>query len=79
MSGGLVKEATGKFAVRKNNQCIVFDKYSEINEIADDGSVAQMQGKENNFNFSSIAEIGEMNPNDSVDIIGIAYVVGPVG
>jgi hypothetical protein len=40
MSGGLVKEATGKFAVRKNNQCIVFDKYSEINEIADDGSVA---------------------------------------
>ena len=38
-----------------------------------------MQGKENNFNFSSIAEIGEMNPNDSVDIIGIAYVVGPVG
>jgi hypothetical protein len=38
-----------------------------------------MQGKENNFNFTSIAEIGEMNPNDSVDIIGIAYVVGPVG
>lgn len=40
MTGGLVKEATGKFAARKNNQCIVFDKYSEINEIVDDGTVA---------------------------------------
>ena len=79
MSGGLVKEATGKFAARKNNQCLVFDKYSEINEIVDDGTVAQIQGKENNFNFTTIAEIGDMNPNDSVDLIGIAYVVGPMG
>lgn len=29
--------------------------------------------------FSTISEIADLGPNDSVDLMGIAYVVGPVG
>lgn len=62
----------------KNDYCIVFDKFTDILEIADDGSVAKGSDKDR-FNFSTIAEISELNMNDTVDVIGIAYVVGPVG
>jgi hypothetical protein len=62
----------------KNDFSIVFDKFTEIKEIADDGSIAMTTGRDG-FNFSTIAEIGDLNPNDTVDIIGIAYVVGPLG
>ena len=46
--------------------------------MADDGSIAQ-DIKKDAFNFTSIADIADLSPNDSVDLIGVAYVAGPVG
>ncbi len=78
ISGGVIKEVTGRFAQLKHEFCIVFDKFTTIEEIDDDGSVANKYGK-GSFNFVTIAEIADLNPNDSVDIVGVAYAVGPMG
>jgi hypothetical protein len=43
MTGGVVRDSPPKFATVKNDFCIVFDKFSEIKEIEDDGSVALEQ------------------------------------
>lgn len=51
----------------------MFDKCAEIEEIGDEKRIDKV-----NFNFSSIDDIGDMNINDTVDIIGIVYVVGPL-
>ena len=40
MSGGVVKPASARFATIKNEFCIVFDKFTDIKEIDDDGTVA---------------------------------------
>lgn len=33
----------------------------------------------NNLKFSTLSDIAEMNPQDSVDVIGVIHTVGPVG
>ena len=78
MTGGVVKPASPKFAAIKHEYCIVFDKNTEITEIDDDGSVT-MEKCKNAFNFMPIDKIAEMNPQESVDVIGIVYMVGPAG
>ena len=40
-SNGVVKMANKKFTSIRNDFCIVFEKYAEIVEVADDGSIAQ--------------------------------------
>jgi replication factor A1 len=40
ISGGMVKVSPAKYAVVKNEYCIVFEKSTEIELIDDDGSVA---------------------------------------
>ena len=44
----------------------------------DDGSVAQEKSKAG-LNCVKIDLIAEMHPMESVDLIGIVYMVGPVG
>lgn len=61
MTGGLVKPASARFATIKNEYCIVFDKFTDITEIDDDGSVSIEKSKAG-FNFTSIDKIAEMNP-----------------
>jgi hypothetical protein len=40
MTGGVIRDSPAKFATVKNEFCIVFDRFTEIKEIEDDGSVA---------------------------------------
>lgn len=78
MQGGLIKENAGRFATVKNDYCIVFDKFTDIQEIPDDNSI-EVNTDKDHFHFSPISDIGDLTPNDTVDLIGIVYVVGPVG
>ena len=43
MMGGLVKESSPRFATIKNEYCIVFDRFTDIKELVDDGTVAKNQ------------------------------------
>ena len=79
MSGGLVKDAAGRFASCKHEFCIVFDKYSEIMEIPDDGTVASNNNYKSSVSFCSISSLAELPPMDSVDVLGIVHMVGPIG
>jgi hypothetical protein len=78
MTGGVIRDSPAKFATVKNEFCIVFDRFTEIKEIEDDGSVA-IEQLMHSLKFQSLSEIAEMSPLDSVDVIGVVHVVGPVG
>lgn len=58
MCGGVIKTASTKFQSIKHEFCIVFDRNTEINEIADDKSI----NIDSSFDFTSINKIAEMNP-----------------
>ena len=72
-SGGSVKIANQKFTSIKNDYGIVFDRNSEIEEIADD-----MKIKGQGFSFVTIEEINEFEQQRTVDVTGVITHVGPV-
>jgi|LauGreDrversion4_2_1035121.scaffolds.fasta_scaffold618512_2 hypothetical protein len=59
-------------------QALKTNKLTDIREVEDDGTIARITKREG-FDFTPISEIADLGPNDTVDLVGIAYVVGPVG
>lgn len=51
-SNGVVKMANKRFTSIKNDFCIVFEKNAQINEVEDDGSIAEQA-----FDFTNIRGI----------------------
>ena len=51
-SNGVVKMANKRFTSIKNDFCIVFEKNAQINEVPDDGSIAEQA-----FDFTDIKNI----------------------
>jgi ssDNA-binding replication factor A large subunit len=72
-AGGSVKIANTKYTSIKNDYCIVFDRDSQIEQLADDQKI-QAQG----FSFVKIEEINEFEQQRTVDFSGVITEVGPV-
>jgi replication factor A1 len=70
-SNGLVKMANKKFTSIKNDFCIIFEKFSQIVEAPDDGSITNQA-----FDFSKIIEITEIMPMKSIDVCGVITYLG---
>ena len=65
-SNGQVKMANKKFSTLKNDFCIIFQKWSQINEAKDDGSISNQV-----FDFTPIEEIADLMGNRAVDVCGV--------
>jgi len=72
-SGGNVKVANTKFQTVKNEYQIMFDKSTQVEEVADDGTIASP-----NFNFISLNQVGELDVNTNVDILALVKEAGNV-
>ncbi|TNV82613.1 hypothetical protein FGO68_gene9605 [Halteria grandinella] len=93
MAGGIVKEPKSRSRQSyRHENCIVFDKFTDIVELPDedDDSIPpipdpnqqlseSLPNCEGEHLYSTIQQIVDMNPNQAVDLIGIAFVVGPLG
>ena len=64
-----------KYTTIKNDFCIIFDRNSDIIEVAEDSSI-----QDKGYSFISIKDISEMNDQvlryRIVDIIGVIHYVG---
>jgi replication factor A1 len=65
-SNGVVKMANKRFTSIKNDFCIVFEKNAQINEVEDDGSIAEQA-----FDFTNIRGIQEILQMKTLDVVGI--------
>jgi replication factor A1 len=72
-SNGTIKIANQKFTSIKNDHCIIFDQGSEIEEVKEDKKIAT-QG----FCFTKIKLIEDLQPGNTLDILGIVLKVGPL-
>ena len=75
---GTIKEQSGRYSSIRNDFCLVLDRFSDIKDYFDDESIPKLPAKDE-FCFKTVAEIGDLYLNDIADIIGIVYVVGPIG
>ena len=65
-SNGSIKIANKRYTSIQNDYCIVFDRNSEIEEVADDEDIVQ-QG----FSFCSLDEISDFDSMRTIDAIGV--------
>ena len=65
-SNGVVKMANKRFTSIRNDFCIVFEKNAQINEVEDDGSIAEQA-----FDFTNIKGIQEILQMKTLDVVGI--------
>lgn len=72
-SNGTVKMANQKYTSIKNDFCIVFDRNSEIKEVADDDNISAV-----GFSFTTIDEINEFEQMRTVDAIGVVTQITPI-
>jgi ssDNA-binding replication factor A large subunit len=72
-SNGTVKMANQKYTSIRNDFCIVFDRNSEIKEVADDDNISAV-----GFSFTTIDEINEFEQMKTVDAIGVVTQITPI-
>ena len=65
-SNGQVKMANKKFTALKNDFCIIFQKWSQINEAKDDGSISNQV-----FDFTTIEDIQDIAEHRAIDVCGV--------
>ena len=70
MSGGRVKVADSRYSNGRTYE-INFDDKAIINNATDDASIKQAT-----YNFSSIASISDIEPNRTIDVLGVITNVG---
>ena len=63
--------ANKKFSTLKNDFCIIFQKWSQINEAKDDGSISNQV-----FDFTTIEEIADLVGSRAVDVCGVICQIG---
>jgi hypothetical protein len=68
-----VKIANQKYTSVKNDYCIVFDRHSEIVEVANDQKIKSV-----GFSFVTVEEINDFEQQRTIDVIGIITSVSPV-
>lgn len=65
-SNGQVKMANKRFTNLKNDFCIFFQKWSQINEAKDDGSILNQV-----YDFTNIEDIQDVPESKGIDICGV--------
>eukprot|EP00823_Brevimastigomonas_motovehiculus_P004843 TRINITY_DN330_c0_g1_i1.p1 TRINITY_DN330_c0_g1~~TRINITY_DN330_c0_g1_i1.p1 ORF type:complete len:682 (+),score=187.89 TRINITY_DN330_c0_g1_i1:87-2132(+) len=73
ISRGHLKNANKKFTNIKNDFEIMLNPDSEVRCVGEDKQIQQ-----DTFNFVRIADIAQLNPNDTIDVLGVVTNVAPI-
>ncbi|CDF32539.1 Replication factor-a protein 1 Rpa1 [Chondrus crispus] len=74
VSRGSLKQANEKYNRSTSNFEMTLDKNSVLEEVDDDGSFMQVK-----YNFTKIAELGNIEVKGECDVVGVVTAIGPLG